>query len=252
MLRKTLLSALNTYLRSADIKDYCPNGLQVEGTNQVNTIVTGVTASEALIDEAISLNADTIIVHHGYFWKGEPAQVVGMKQRRLKKLLSHNINLIAYHLPIDVHPELGNNMQLGKRLQLQNICALEGVFPKGIVMRGELPEALPHSAVKQHLLDNLTPNAVVSVGNKSAIKYLAWCTGGGQSYIDKLPDLTDVDAFISGEISEQTTHSARELGIDFFAAGHHATERYGVKALGEWIKTEYACKVHFIDVPNPA
>jgi dinuclear metal center YbgI/SA1388 family protein len=255
LLREQLLNALNELLSPHLVNDYCPNGIQVEGKSDIHHIVTGVTASQALIDAAISLKADAIVVHHGYFWKNEPYPIVGMKKRRIAALLQHNINLFAYHLPLDIHPSLGNNAQLGMLLGLQNVSAISHISPQGIVMQGDLPTAINHQELNQRLVAALSRD-VLSVGNKTHIKRLAWCSGGGQGFIDELINADsgnkDIDAFISGEISEQTTHSARELGIDFYAAGHHATERYGVKALGEYLAENFDVKVSFIDIDNPA
>lgn len=248
-----MLFHLNTELQVQSISDYCPNGLQVEGRAHVNKIITGVTASEALIDSAIANKADAILVHHGYFWKGEAASIVGMKRNRLKKLLQHDISLLAYHLPIDVHHTLGNNAQLGKLLGLSNIKSVAAIAPEGIVMQGDFSQAVSHYAIRQLLLDKLKREPT-SIGGKLAIKRIAWCTGGGQNYIDQVAQQYDlqIDAFLSGEISEQTTHSAIEQHIDFFAAGHHATERYGVKAVGEWLAEKFDVDVGFIDIDNPA
>ena len=192
---RKLESLLNHLLEPHAIKDYCPNGLQVEGRERIRKVVTGVTASQALIDAAVAAGADAILVHHGYFWSGEPAQITGMKQRRLKTLLTHDINLFAYHLPLDVPLHCGDS---GPEL----------------------------------------------------IRSVAWCTGGGQSYISQAAE-QGIDAFISGEASEQTIHTAREMGMHFYAAGHHATERYGVKALGEWLATVHGLEVTFIDIDKP-
>jgi len=255
LLLNDIVSILDNELDSPNVSDYCPNGLQLEGKSDVRKIVTGVTASLALIDKAIALNADAIVVHHGYFWKGEKQAIVGMKQQRIKKLLAHDISLIAYHLPLDVHPTMGNNAQLGKLLNIQNVKALSASKPDGIVMAGNLKETLSHFALSQLLSARLS-HTVVSVGNKREIATVAWCTGGGQHFIDDTANQylngQVIDAFISGEISEQTTHSAREQKIDFFAAGHHATERYGVKALGEWLMENYSLEVIFVDIDNPA
>lgn len=255
MIRDQLLSTLNTLLSPETVKDYCPNGLQIEGRNDIQHIVTGVTASQALIDKAIELKADAILVHHGFFWKNEDYAIVGMKKRRISSLLQHDINLFAYHLPLDVHPSLGNNAQLGALLGLQNISALEGIMPNGIVMWGELPHTMSYHQFSMHLQTTLG-RASINVANREQIRWIAWCTGGGQGYIDEVAAVNSgavtIDAFISGEISEQTTHSARELGIDYFAAGHHATERYGVKALGEYLQAEYDLRVSFVDIDNPA
>lgn len=253
MLRKNLEQVLNELLRPDLVNDYCPNGLQVEGVSDIKRIVTGVTASMQLIDEAIKLKADAILVHHGYFWKGENSQIVGMKKARIKKLLQHDINLFAYHLPIDVHTELGNNIQLGKRLSLQNIRVLEGFNPMGIVMVGELRNTcslIEFTDIVENTLKR-KPISIESPHANTQISKVAWCTGGGQGYIDQVVG-RGVDVFMSGEISEQTVHSAQEQSIHYIAAGHHATERYGVKAVGEYLSSNYALDVNFIDCDNPA
>ena len=255
MLLKALINILDNELNSHDIKDYSPNGLQVEGKPEVKKIVSGVTASLALIEQAIAVNADAILVHHGYFWKGESPVIVGMKKRRLQKLLKHNISLISYHLPIDVHPTRGNNAQLGALLNIENIRPIASIKPTGIVMTGNLAKSLSHKQLSD-TLSSILNRQVISVGSKSQIDTVAWCTGGGQNFIDQVVSQSeceqDIDAFISGEISEQTTHSALEQNVDFFAAGHHATERYGVKAIGEWLKEAHSLDVQFVDIDNPA
>lgn len=249
--RKQLLDYINNYLEIGKIKDYCPNGLQVEGRAEINTIITGVTASQALIDKAIEQRADLILVHHGYFWKGESQPIVGLKKNRIKALLVNDINLAGYHLPIDVHPEVGNNRQLGELLGLKNIKPIAGIEPLGIVYQGELTQSHTEHELASHIERVLQRTPLAVSGQKSNIKTLAWCTGGGQSFIDAAADY-NIDAFISGEVSEQTVHSARELGVAFYAAGHHATERYGIKALGEHLKSHFNVDVQFVDVDNPA
>ncbi|GBL05372.1 Nif3-like dinuclear metal center hexameric protein [Glaciecola sp. KUL10] len=253
MLRNELEQALNQLLRPDLVNDYCPNGLQVEGSIEINRIVTGVTASMQLIESAIKCNADTILVHHGYFWKNESAQIIGMKKARIKTLLKHDINLFAYHLPIDIHPTLGNNAQLGCLLSLNNIKALEGFKPNGIVMSGELTDTLSLASFANKIEMKLArkPTVIESPYANKSIKKVAWCTGGGQGYIDDVVG-KDIDVFISGEISEQTVHSAQEQNIHFIAAGHHATERYGAKAVGEYLANEFGLDVTFIDCDNPA
>ncbi|MFC3120120.1 Nif3-like dinuclear metal center hexameric protein [Agaribacter flavus] len=255
MRRQELNKVLDELLSASSIKDYCPNGLQVEGSQEIKRIVSGVTASQALIDSAIEREADTILVHHGYFWKNEAQVLVGMKHKRIKSLFQNDINLFAYHLPIDVHPTLGNNAQIGKRLGLENIVALPDITPQGIVMSGRLPQPISHQQLTS-ILSSVFARQVVSVGDKQNISQLAWCSGGGQNYIDAVVDIQvegkPIDAFISGEISEQTTHSAREQGIDYFAVGHHASERYGVKAVGEWLAQHFDVEVQFVDIDNPA
>lgn len=249
--RLELQNYLEGMLRVSEISDYCPNGLQVEGTSKIEKIVTGVTASQALVDAAIQANADALIVHHGYFWKGESQAVTGMKKRRLSALLSSNVNLFAYHLPLDVHPELGNNRQLASLLGIQNVSAVNSIKPIGVVMQGNFEKPIEATEL-QGVLRNLLGRDVLLEGPVSkSITTVAWCTGGGQGFIEQAVE-RGVDAFITGEVSEQTVHTAREMGITFFAAGHHATERYGVKALGEHIAQQFDVTVEFIDIDNPA
>ncbi len=243
---------LNRQLNVAAIKDYCPNGLQVEGKTEVKHLVTGVTASQALIDHTIEVGADALLVHHGYFWKGEDERVRGIKRMRLKALLSHDINLYAYHLPLDIAPELGNNAQLAALLGVRVEGPLEPDNALSVSMRGELDTPLSGAELGERLQQRLG-RSVLHVGDQgpALIRRVGWCTGGGQGYIDLAAD-QGMDAFISGEVSEQTVHVARERGIHFFAAGHHATERYGIKALGEWLAREQGLQVSFVDIDNPA
>lgn len=242
---------LNQKLDVNSISDYAPNGLQVEGKAEVRKIVTGVTASQALIDYAVSQNADAILVHHGYFWKSENPCIRGMKGKRIKTLLTNDINLYAYHLPLDVHSELGNNTCLANLLGIENLQPLED-SRVSIPVYGSLKESLAPEDLLARIEQTLQrkPLACLDAGPK-LIRSVGICTGGGQGYID-LAASKGIGAFITGEVSEQTIHSAREQGIHFFAAGHHATERYGVKALGEWLSTEYGLTVEFKDIDNPA
>lgn len=250
--RDQLVKFLNNELQSEKIRDYCPNGLQVEGKANISRIVTGVTASQALLDAAVAVNADAILVHHGYFWKNETAQVTGIKKKRLQTLLCHDINLLAYHLPLDVHPTLGNNAQLGLLLNAENITAVAAVEPNGVLMQGELAAGLSAEHIAQQLENTLGRKVLLhAIDNSAVVSKLAWCTGGGQGYIEQAA-AAGAQLFISGEVSEQTIHLSRELGIHFIAAGHHATERYGVKALGEFIARQLGLEVQFIDIDNPA
>ena len=250
--RDQLVKFLNNELQSEKIRDYCPNGLQVEGKANISRIVTGVTASQALLDAAVAVNADAILVHHGYFWKNETAQVTGIKKKRLQTLLCHDINLLAYHLPLDVHPTLGNNAQLGLLLNAENITAVAAAEPNGVLMQGELAAVLSAEHIAQQLENTLGRKVLLhAIDNSAAVSKLAWCTGGGQGYIEQAA-AAGAQLFISGEVSEQTIHLSRELGIHFIAAGHHATERYGVKALGEFIARQLGLEVQFIDIDNPA
>ncbi|EAR61077.1 Nif3-like dinuclear metal center hexameric protein [Neptuniibacter caesariensis] len=245
-----LMAYLNQRLTPELFKDYCPNGLQVEGCEEVSLIVSGVTASQALIDKAIELKADAVLVHHGYFWKGEDSCITRTKKKRIKALLDNDISLIAYHLPLDAHPDLGNNAQLAEVLGINTTGGLEPENPRSIGNIGELKEAVPAEAFAKHIAIQLEREPVLISGGDHQIKTIAWCTGGAQGYIDKAIAL-GVDAFVSGEISEQTVHSARENGIHYFSAGHHATERYGVQALGKELALQFELKHQYIEIDNP-
>lgn len=234
-------------LQPERFKDYCPNGLQVEGRAEVLKIVTGVTASMALLEQAEAAGADAILVHHGYFWRNEDARVIGMKKHRLKFLLDHEISLMAYHLPLDVHPELGNNIQLAKVLGLVH----DGwAGEQGLIACGRLPEPIPLQVFARQIELGLNREPIVIGHLESNISRVAWCTGAAQGYIEQAIEL-GVDAFISGEISEPTVHAARESGVAYIAAGHHATERYGIKALGEYLSEAFGLDHEFIDIDNP-
>lgn len=245
----TLVEEADRYLGSAKIQDYCPNGLQVEGRPQVMRIVSGVTASQALLDAAVEAKADLVLVHHGYFWKGENPCVVGMKQRRLKTLLRHDISLLAYHLPLDVHAEVGNNMQLARQLELTVEGPLDPADSRVVGLIGSLPEPMHPRDFARRVQEVLGREPLLIEGSEK-IRRVGWCTGGGQGYIDRAI-AAGVDLYISGEASEQTFHSARENDISFIAAGHHATERYGVQALGDYLARRFALEHVFIDCPNP-
>lgn len=249
--RQQLVTLIDEKLNSARIKDYCPNGLQVEGKASISTIVTGVTASQALLEQAVALGADAVLVHHGYFWKNEAMPVTGMKKRRLALLLKHDINLLAYHLPLDVHAELGNNAQLGKLLGISQSEAVLTAEPLGVLQQGQLETATALADIAAQLRQVLGREVLVEDAGIGLVKQIAWCTGGGQGYIEQAA-AAGAQLFVTGEVSEQTIHVARELGIHFIAAGHHATERYGIKALGEYLAAELGLKVHFVDIANPA
>jgi dinuclear metal center YbgI/SA1388 family protein len=244
-----LVEEANRYLNASRISDYCPNGLQVEGRPQVSRIVSGVTASLELVEAAIEAEADVLLVHHGYFWKGENPCVSGMKQRRLKALLSNDVSLLAYHLPLDVHPDVGNNVQLAARLGITVEGPLEPDNPRTVGLIGSLAEAMSAQAFARHVGEVLGREPLLVEGS-DMIRRVGWCTGGGQGYIDQAI-AAGVDLYLSGEASEQTFHSARENGISFIAAGHHATERYGVQALGDYLARRFAVEHIFIDCPNP-
>ncbi|CAH1604895.1 MULTISPECIES: Nif3-like dinuclear metal center hexameric protein [Vibrio] len=242
---------LNEKLSPQLIKDYAPNGMQVEGKSEIKRIVTGVTASQALIDKAIELEADALLVHHGYFWKGEPEPIRGMKGKRIRSLIKSDINLYGYHLPLDIHPELGNNAELARLLDIEVEGGLEG-HPQSVALFGRLKQAMTGTDFTNkinHVL-NREPLHIAPDNAEKMIETVGWCTGGGQDFIE-LAAQHGLDAFISGEISERTTYTARELDIHYFSAGHHATERYGIKALGEWLAQEHGLDVTFIDIDNP-
>ncbi|MCP3687650.1 MAG: Nif3-like dinuclear metal center hexameric protein [Gammaproteobacteria bacterium] len=235
------------YLKVSEFNDYCPNGLQVESGEKVSHIVAGVTASLALIDAAIEVGADTLLVHHGYFWKGESEVIVGLKGRRIRRLIQNHINLLAYHLPLDAHPEVGNNAQLAKIMG----WPVDGRFgEQDIIFHGVLPRSLG--------LDELSADIATRLGRKplsiragdKPIRSLAWCSGGAQAYIEQAAE-QGVDAFVSGEVSEKTFHFAREAGIHYIAAGHHATEQYGVQALASVLAERFGVKQQYIDIANP-
>lgn len=237
-------------LNSAGFSDYAPNGLQVEGRSEIKTIVTGVTANQALIDAAIELQADAVLVHHGFFWKGESPVIAGIKRKRLRALLANDISLLAYHLPLDAHPELGNNAQLAQLLGFE----IEGRFGRDrrdeLAMHGCLPIACDIDELIAMIGLKLGRVPMHLAGGANEVKRVAWCTGAAQAYIGAAADL-GVDVFISGEVSESTTHYCREAGIHYLAAGHHVTERYGVKALGEHLLQKFALECHFVDIDNP-
>ncbi|MEP4485758.1 MAG: Nif3-like dinuclear metal center hexameric protein [Halioglobus sp.] len=248
------LEQLTTYidelLEPGRFSDYCPNGLQVQGRPRVERLVTGVTASQALLDAAVEWNADAVLVHHGYFWRGEDPTVRGMKRCRLKTLLLNDVSLLAYHLPLDAHPELGNNARLGQLLSLEQVGPLEPHKSDGVGDVGRLPAPLPVSELLSQL-EQLTGRTPLHIGDPEAVvETIAWCTGAAQGYIDAAVSAR-ADVFITGEASEPTVHVAREENIHFIAAGHHATERYGVQAVGEHLAQQFSLEHRFIDIDNP-
>ena len=248
---KDLELELNELLNPASFRDYCPNGLQVEGKHNIRKIVSGVTASTALIEAALSKNADALLVHHGYFWRGENQNIVGMKRNRLKLLLDNELSLFAYHLPLDAHPLLGNNAQLGKLLGIETVDRIGPQGESPLVNVGRLPQPVTAAELTLLLSDTLGKAPVVAPGSIEKIQTVAWCTGAAQNYFE-LAANANVDAYITGEISEPSAHIASESGVHFFAAGHHATERYGVQAVGEYLQEKFGLEHEFIDIDNPA
>nr|WP_263399082.1 Nif3-like dinuclear metal center hexameric protein [Spongiibacter pelagi] len=244
------MASANAMMKPELFDDYCPNGLQVEGRSEIRKIVSGVTASQALIEAAIEMQADLILVHHGYFWRGENPVLTGMKRRRLGLLIEHNINLVAYHLPLDAHPELGNNAQLARLLGINIEGGMDSSKnPVGNV--GTLSTPMPAQEFAQVVAEKLGRVPLLEAVGDKPISRIAWCTGAAQSYIDKAARL-GVDAYLSGEVSEPTILSAREQGVHYIAAGHHATERYGVQALAQALAESLGLEHVFVDIDNPA
>ncbi len=247
MRREELVLYLDELLEAGRFKDYCPNGLQVEGCAEVRTVVAGVTASQALIDAAIARGADALLVHHGWFWRGEDGRLTGFRKARMRSLLLHDINLIAYHLPLDAHPELGNNARIASRLG----WVVEGRFgEQDLGFWGRLPGAVSLAALAQSIATGLGRQPFIVGDDERRVCRIAWCSGGAQGYFEQAIAL-GVDVYLSGEISEQTVHLARESGVAFIAAGHHATERFGVQALAENLQARFGVSCEFVDIDNP-
>lgn len=248
MKRDELTAYIAHLLHCNEFTDYCPNGLQVEGKDNIQRVVCGVTACQALLDAAVAERADAVIVHHGYFWKGEAPSVCGMKKQRLATLLKNDINLLAYHLPLDAHPQLGNNAQLAKQAGWTIISQFA---PQNIACLGQCQEqSLAQLATQLSQMLGREPTVIGS--GTQTVRRVAWCTGAAQDYLQDAAQL-HADVFISGEISERTTHEARELGISYLAIGHHASEKGGIRALGEHLnQLGQGLDCQFIDIANPA
>lgn len=246
-----LLDELRDYnaslLQTGVFRDYCPNGVQVEGRAEVRRIATAVSASQQVLDEAIAWEADAILVHHGYFWRNEEAAITGIKKRRIARLLKEDVSLLAYHLPLDAHPELGNNARLGRLLGLVE----QGRFgDQNIACVGSLEQPLALAQFAQQVEHGLQRAPQVIGDASKRIARVAWCSGGAQGYFEAAI-AQGVDAYITGEISEQNFHLAQESGVAFIAAGHHATERHGIQALGEHLASHFGLAHRFFDQPNP-
>jgi dinuclear metal center YbgI/SA1388 family protein len=243
---------LDQFLKTDEFQDYCPNGLQVEGRPVVAKLATGVTACQGFLDEAIAWGADALLVHHGYFWRGEDPQVVGIKRRRLAALLNNQVSLLAYHLPLDAHPQLGNNACLGRLMGFE-LDVQESLQPGVAGGLGNIASLSQASSAGNFVakLEAVTGRPALHVGEPEAsVCRIAWCTGAAQDYIGAAVS-AGADLFVTGEVSEQTVHIAREEGIQFVAAGHHATERYGVQAVGEHLAAQFSIEHCFIDIDNP-
>lgn len=249
--RHALNEAIDSELRTSHFQDYTVNGLQVEGRESIGRVLTGVTACQALLDEALAWQADAVLVHHGYFWKNEPVAVTGMKRQRLATLLKNDISLFAYHLPLDAHPRLGNNACLGRRLGLQVERCLDGELGQGLLWFGKPATAMDTAGLAARIEQALGRRPTVVDGHQGPLERVAWCTGGAQDMLAAAAE-AGAQAFVSGEISERTTHMAREMGVTYIAAGHHATERDGVRELGEWLASRLGIEQRFVDIDNPA
>lgn len=247
--QKTLLNWCQDALQVAQFKDYAPNGLQVEGESSIQKIVTAVSASRAAIEFAVAQNAQMLLVHHGLFWKSEPITITGWKKNRIATLLKHNINLVGYHLPLDAHPDWGNNAQLAKKMNWQ---LSEQLGEQNLLNIGFLPEQQQTLLSLAQSVEATMKKKPIVVGNLSgSLKKIAWCSGGAQSFFQAAID-AGVDVFLTGEISEPQYHLANETGVAFISAGHHATERYGVQALGEVLAHTFSLTHCFFDEDNPA
>ncbi len=248
--RDELTLYLNEYLACERFNDYAPNGLQVEGRESITRICTAVTASNDVITQAISMKADALLVHHGYFWRGERPEITGMKRQRIAQLIQHNLNLYAYHLPLDCHLELGNNACLGQLLEIQDIKTHTAGESPNLLWSGMLKTPLMATELSDLLSKKLQREPLCISGTTKRIQRLAWCSGGAQDFIEDAHRL-GVDAYLSGEVSERTYYQAQELGMHYFAGGHHATERYGIQALGKHLARHFGVEHQFIDSSNP-
>ncbi|NRP94510.1 MULTISPECIES: Nif3-like dinuclear metal center hexameric protein [unclassified Marinobacterium] len=248
---KDLVSYCNDYLSVDRFKDYCPNGLQVEGKRNVSKIVSGVTASKALIDAAVEAGADLLLVHHGYFWKGESEPLTGIKGNRIRTLMKNDISLLAYHLPLDAHPVVGNNAQLAEIIGIQIEDGMDQGNPFSVGNVGSIFQPMSAQSFSDLVSTKLSRQAELILGDDRSVQRIAWCTGSAERMIERADQL-GADLFISGEISEPVVHYAREAGIHYLSAGHHATERYGAKALGEHLSKTFGIEHQFIDIDNPA
>ncbi|APR03509.1 Nif3-like dinuclear metal center hexameric protein [Thauera chlorobenzoica] len=240
---------LEALFDAAGLKDYCPNGLQVEGRAEVARVLCGVTASQALLDLARDGGYDAVFVHHGYFWKGEDGRITGIRRQRLRTLLANDISLFAYHLPLDAHPELGNNAQLGRLMGWRG----EGRFADqelGWIGRPGAPEGESAAQLARSIAARLGRDPLLVGDGARVVKRVAWCTGGAQGFFEQAI-AAGADLYVSGEASEQTVHLARESGVPYIAAGHHATERYGVRAVARHLVEQFGLQADFVDLANP-
>ena len=247
--RNELVAYTNELLQIDRFRDYAPNGLQVEGRDEIRILASAVSASFSAVEAALAAGADALLVHHGYFWQGEAPVVVGMKRRRLALLLEHDINLLAYHLPLDAHDIFGNNAQLAQVLGLQ----VSGRFgpEEGIAWHGKPVRTMGGEEFARHVARSLGREPLyIEARDARPIRRIGWCTGAAQKYTEAAAE-AGLDAYLSGEASEQNFHVAQEMNIHFYAAGHHATERYGVRALCDHLASRYKLQHHIIEIANP-
>lgn len=237
-------------LKTAEFRDYAPNGLQIEGRQEVNKILCAVTASQQAIEAAIAEQADLLLVHHGYFWKGEPYPITGMRGKRIKTLIQHDVSLLSYHLPLDAHPSLGNNAAIADLLSLQQMRALDPAERHPIGNIAELPQAVTPVEFQHYLAERLQTQVMHLPAQTDSIRTVGYCTGAAQDFIGKAAE-QGCDAYLSGEVSERTYYEAQEMGVHYYACGHHATERYGVQRLGQAIAEQFAIEYHYYELNNP-
>lgn len=247
---KEIIQWCDQTLNTHEFKDYAPNGLQIEGRSDVQKILCAVTASQEAIEAAIAQNADLLLVHHGYFWKGEPYPITGMRGKRIKSLIQHDISLVGYHLPLDSHPTLGNNAAIAECLALENLQALDPSERHPIGNIGFLKQALSATEFRDYLTARLGFNTIHLPAEKNQIQKVGFCTGAAQDFIGKAAE-QGCDAFISGEVSERTYYEAKELDVHYYACGHHATERYGVQRLAKAISEQFNIEYSYFELNNP-
>jgi dinuclear metal center YbgI/SA1388 family protein len=243
---KELTAYLDEFLGASAVQDYCPNGLQVEGFSEVRKLATAVTASQYAIDQAIEWGADALLVHHGFFWRNEPAPLTGIKGKRIHAAMTANLNILAYHLPLDMHSQVGNNAQLAQVLNIQDDLS----DPKRVWRSGRLDFALPLDGFSERIRRTMRRDPLVISGGDHPVSRIAWCSGAGQGYFADAIAM-GADTFLTGEVSESNYHLAKEAGVHFISAGHHATERLGVQALAEHLVFRYALEHHYIELENP-
>jgi dinuclear metal center YbgI/SA1388 family protein len=248
--RKELSVYLNDFLSCGLYNDYAPNGIQVEGKDKIQRICTAVTASDDVISQAVAWQADALLVHHGYFWRGEDPVITGIKRQRISKLLNNNLTLFAYHLPLDCHLELGNNACLAKLLLVDSVQMHKAGKTENLLWSGKLNKSMSGQELAVFLENTLGRKPLYIAANDKMIRSIAWCSGGAQDFIEDAA-LLGVDAYLSGEVSERTYYQAKELGVHYYSCGHHATERYGIQALGNYLSQHFQLKHVFIDSDNP-